>query len=155
VVEVSRRIAAPADVVFGVLADPRRHAELDGSGMVRGVVSAGAIADVGDTFVMQMHYSALGDYEMINHVVEFEPDRRIAWEPEAGRNHPDAGQPHSRWGQRWGYTLEPDGAAATVVTETYDCSSIPEQERATMDDGRAWIPEMTATLERLARICEV
>jgi hypothetical protein len=29
-----------------------------------------------------MHFSHLGDYEMNNHVVEYEQDGRIGWEPE-------------------------------------------------------------------------
>jgi hypothetical protein len=47
-----------------------------------------------------MYYSEHGDYEMNNHVVEYERDRRIGWEPEAGRKHPDASAPDARWGQR-------------------------------------------------------
>ena len=35
-VSVSRQIAAPAGVIFDILADPSRHAEIDGSGTVRG-----------------------------------------------------------------------------------------------------------------------
>jgi hypothetical protein len=52
--------------------------------MVRGVVSGSAVSGVGDIFVMKMYFTELGEYHMINHVVEYEPDRRIGWEPEAG-----------------------------------------------------------------------
>lgn len=45
---------------------------------------------MGDVFVMKMYFTELGEYEMNNHVVEYEPDRRIGWEPEAGRGHPNA-----------------------------------------------------------------
>ena len=44
-------------------------------------------------------------------------------------------------------------ADATVVTEIYDCSRAPEEERAGMDNGRAWIEDMTKTLERLDAVC--
>jgi hypothetical protein len=37
-VEVSRRIEAPAAVIFKILANPQRHMDFDGSGMLRGVV---------------------------------------------------------------------------------------------------------------------
>jgi hypothetical protein len=37
-VAVSRRVCAPAHGIFQVLADPVRHPELDGSGMLRGAV---------------------------------------------------------------------------------------------------------------------
>jgi hypothetical protein len=150
-VRVSRRIAAPAAVIFGVLADPRRHTELDGSGMLRGSVTAAPVSGIGDVFIMKMYFSALGDYEMNNHVVEYELDRRIGWEPESGRGHPDAakGQDERRWGQRWSYELVPDGAGATIVTEIYDCSGVPADARAGMNDGEVWADGMARTLERL------
>ena len=56
--------------------------------MLRGAGSAAVISGVGDVFVMKMYFSRIGDYEMNNHVVEYEPDRRIGWEPEAGRGIP-------------------------------------------------------------------
>src|SRR5947199_5898394 len=82
-VEASRRIDAPAASIFKILATPQRHTDFDGSGMIRGAVVNRPISDVGDTFTMKMH--RLGDdYLMINYVVEFEPDRRIFWEPAPG-----------------------------------------------------------------------
>ena len=162
-VRVSRRIEASAAVIFRVLADPGRHAELDGSGMVRGAVTTAPIAGVGDVFIMRMYFSGLGDYEMNNHVVEYERDRRIGWEPEAGRGHPAAaagragasaaGQGGSRWGHRWSYELVPDGADATTVTEIYDCSRAPADARADMNDGEVWADGMARTLERLDAAC--
>jgi uncharacterized protein YndB with AHSA1/START domain len=90
-VSVSRRIDVAPAVVFRVLTDPREHVALDGSGRVRGPATDDAVlAAIGDLFVMKMHYPELGDYEMINHVVEYEPDRRISWEPEAGHGRADA-----------------------------------------------------------------
>jgi hypothetical protein len=155
-VTVSRRIAAPAAEIFGILADPARHLDLDGSGSLRGAASSGLITGVGDVFIMKMYFDHLGDYEMNNHVVEFEQDRRIGWEPEAGRGHPGAsadGPASARWGHRWSYELTPDGPDATVVTEIYDCSRAPADEREQMDNGKVWAESMTATLERLARLC--
>ncbi len=79
-VEVSRRIGAPAALIFEILADPQRHRDFDGSDMLRGAVFNGPISDVGDTFTMKMN--RLGrDYLMLNYVVEFEPDRRIFGNP--------------------------------------------------------------------------
>jgi len=149
-VAVSRRICAPAHQIFQVLADPARHPEFDGSGSLRGAGSAAIISGVGDVFVMKMYFSHLGDYEMNNHVVEYEQDRLIGWEPEAGRGHPGAG---SSWGQRWSYQLTPDGPEATIVTEIYDCSRAPEAERAGMDNGRVWAGAMAQTLDRLDALC--
>lgn len=152
-VAVSRRIGAPAGDVFRILADPRGHVEMDGSGMVRGAVSESVVSGLGDVFVMKMYYSEHGDYEMNNHIVEYERDRRIGWEPEAGRGHPDVAAPDARWGHRWTFDLAPDGPDATIVTEIYDCSRVPEEERLAMDDGQIWIESMTNTLERLDALC--
>ena len=155
-VEVSRRICAPAHEIFQVLANPARHQEFDGSGMLRGPVSPAMISAAGDVFVMKMYYSELGNYEMNNHVVDYERDRLIGWEPEAGRGHPNAapdGPESARWGHRWSYRLTPDGPDATVVTEIYDCSAAPEDERLDMDNGAIWADDMAASLERLDAIC--
>jgi hypothetical protein len=155
-VAVSRRICAPVHDIFQVLANPVRHPEFDGSEMLRGAVSTAVISRVGDVFVMKMYYSEIGDYEMNNHVVEYEPDRRIGWEPECGRGHPNAApgsvEP-TRWGQRWSYQLTPDGPDATIVTEVYDCSAAPEHERWEMDNGKIWAEDMARTLERLDALC--
>lgn len=149
IVSTSRRIAAPADVIFDVLASPRRHLEMDGSGMLRGSDSP-VVAGVGDVFVMNMYFVGLGgDYQMVNHVVEFEPCRRIAWEPENGPGHPDADVPNPRWGHRWGFDLEPEGPATTLVTEWWDGTGVPADEA---EDGRQWLPSMERTLQRLEEL---
>ncbi|MFI7277652.1 SRPBCC family protein [Streptomyces sp. NPDC049879] len=154
VVAVSRRVEASAGDVFRALADPGRHRDFDGSGMLRGGDFAAAISGVGDVFVMRMHAERHGDYEMRNHVVAYEPDRRIGWEPRPGRGHPDATAPENAWGHRWIFDLAPDGPGATVVTETFDGSRLPEDKRAEVDSGRAWWQgQMTSTLERLADLC--
>jgi hypothetical protein len=151
ITSVSRRIAAPAGDIFQILADPRRHPELDGSGMVRGTIGATVVTGFGDVFVMAMHFPALGEYEMENRVVEYELNRRIGWEPAPGRGHP--GQGGAPWGHRWTFHLEPDGPESTVVTEVYDCSRASADARASVDDGRIWIEAMTATLARLDGLC--
>jgi hypothetical protein len=154
-VAVSRRIGASAHYIFQILTDPVRHIEFDGSGMLRGAVTTAPVTGAGDVFVMKMYYSQHGDYEMNNHVVEYEPDRRVGWEPEAGHGHPDAGEAGAgeRWGHRWSYELTPDGPDATMVTELYDCSRAPEAERVGMENGAVWIEAMTDSLERLDKIC--
>jgi hypothetical protein len=155
-VRVSRRIEAPAADIFRVLSDPRRHLEIDGSEMLRGAVSDAVVTGVGDVFTMRMYYSEHGDYEMDNHVVEFEQDRRIGWEPWAGSGHPDTAPDSTaeiRWGHVWSYELTPDGPDATIVTEIYDCSRAPEEERVGMDNGKIWAEAMAETLERLDRAC--
>src|SRR5215469_10692903 len=155
-ITVSRRINAAADEIFQILADPRNHLAMDGSGMLQELASGATIRGVGDVFVMRMYFTELGDYQMINHVVEYEPGRRIGWEPEAGRGHPNAGpgaERPARWGQRWSFRLTPDGPGATVVTEIFDCSQVPEDEQADIDYGNIWIDSMHQTLERPDHLC--
>ena len=148
-VAVTRRIEAPASEIFQILVSPEMHTVIDGTGMLRGAGTQDPITAVGDVFVMNMHHSALGDYQMDNHVVEFEPDRRIGWEPVAGQGHPEIG---GRVGHRWTFLLSPDGPSATIVTELYDCSRAPADFRKGMDNGTIWIDGMEATLERLAEL---
>jgi len=150
-IEVSRRIAAPADRIFRVISDPGRHADMDGSGMVCGAVTEGPITGVGQVFTMTMQSRKWGDYEIDNHVVEYDADRFIAWEPRAGRGHPNQGKPPL--GHRWAYRLTADGPDATVVTEIYDCSRAPAEDRAEMSNGNLWVPGMVETLERLEQLC--
>jgi hypothetical protein len=155
-ISVSRRIGAPASVIFPILADPGRHREFDGSGMVQGLAAGSTISGVGDVFVMKMYGDELGDYQMINHVVEYQPGRRIGWEPAAGRGHPNAepgAERPARWGQRWSFELAPDGPDATVVTEIFDCSRVPEDQRVDIDNGNIWVEGMHQTLARLDQLC--
>jgi hypothetical protein len=154
--EVSRRIEAPAALIFEILANPQRHVDFDGSGMLRGAVLDRPISDVGDTFSMKMH--RLGDdYLMLNYVVEFEPDRCIFWEPAPGdpsrAEDNDPSKVGIPAGYRWGYVLTPDGEDATEVF-----SSGPLSDDLFLDGG-AWIngtnpvlESMAASLERLEKI---
>jgi hypothetical protein len=153
-VAVSQRIEAPAGAIFRILTDPKKHLDLDGSGMLRGAVSDAVISEVGDVFVMKMYYAEHGDYEMNNHVVEYQPDQRIGWEPNPGRGHPDASSTEARWGHRWIFDLVPDGPEATIVTEIFDNSRLPEDKRTEVANGRIWwIKSMRKTLQRLDELC--
>jgi hypothetical protein len=161
-IEASRRIEAPAAVIFKILANPQRHVDFDGSGMLRGANLDRPISEVGETFTMKMH--RLGDdYLMVNYVVEFEPDRRIFWAPAPGdpsrAENNDPSKVGIPAGYRWGYILAPAGDDATVVTEVFDCGPLPDE---LLQDGGAWIngtnsllESMTASLEKLAGISTV
>jgi len=59
----------------------------------------------------------------------------------------------ARWGQRWSFELTPDGPDATTVTEIFDCSQVPENQRADIDHGSIRVESMRQTLERLDQLC--
>ena len=154
VVSVTRRIPAAASRIFAVLADPARHPEIDGSGMVRAALSAGPVREVGGSFVMAMHNDEMGDYEMTNHVVAYEQDRVIAWEPvmSAASREEDVADVGSPARHRWGYTLVSVGADLTDVTETFDCTESPEWLQQAVRGGQRWVDAMAATLKKLATV---
>ena len=110
-----RVIAAPASEVFELLANPYRHHEFDGSGTVRDAVEGPQHATLGDTFSMGMQIGA--KYSMINEIVEYEKDRRIAWQARPTRRLAQK----AIGGRIWRYELEPVGDG-TRVTETWDIS---------------------------------
>jgi hypothetical protein len=157
--ETSRRIEAPAELIFEILANPNRHIDFDGSGMLRGTNHEGSITKVGESFMMKMH--RLGDdYLILNHVVEFEPSRRIFWEPAPGDISRAEGNDPSKVGipagYRWGYVLTSEDDEATVVTEIFDCSAVSND---LLRDGGSWIngnnsliESMTASLAKLEKI---
>jgi len=115
VVSAERVIAAPPEAIFDLLADASRHLDLDGSGQLRAVRSgAPERLSLGATFGMSMHMGV--GYSMVNTVIEFEENRRIAWQSKLA----------GRWGRVlggriWRYELEPAGEG-TLVRESWDIS---------------------------------
>jgi uncharacterized protein YndB with AHSA1/START domain len=112
-----RTIAAPPAAIFALIADPSRHQDIDGSGTVRAATEPSRQVKIGDEFGMNMEFG--GAYTMTSTVIEFEADRRIAWQ---SRPPKDA----SRWrhmfgGRIWRYELQPV-EGGTVVRESWDLS---------------------------------
>ncbi|MFI0461881.1 MAG: SRPBCC family protein [Ilumatobacteraceae bacterium] len=104
VVSRSTIVPAPAQMIFDLLADPRRHGEIDGSGSIQSAqIDAPERLSLGATFGMQMKIGVR--YKITNTVVEFEEGKTIAWRHFGGHI--------------WRYILEPvDGG--TKVTEQFD-----------------------------------
>jgi uncharacterized protein YndB with AHSA1/START domain len=142
-VSVSRRIEATPERLFALLADTANHPLIDGSGMVREPAPAVRLSGTGDAFLMNMHHDEFGDYQMRNEVLDYQAGRRLVWEPVPASRPDDGGR------YRWGYELSGDGPAATMVTETFDCSRSPEELRKAVADGEGWRDAMTASLIRL------
>lgn len=123
--QVSVTMNASPEDIFSVLADPSRHKDFDGSGMVREPEASAPITKTGDVFTMNMYTESMGgDYKMDNYIVQFEPDRMIAWQPALH------GQRPAGW--FWSYIVDPteDG---TVVTLRYDWSQVTHPKVLAMD----------------------
>ncbi len=122
-VNATLAIAAPAERVFAVLADPTTHAAIDGTGWVRKSVNHVPLTEVGQIFRMDMYHPnhPNGDYRVANKVQVLDPPRTIGWLPgeEKGDGHLEFG------GWIWRYDLTPLGPSETEVTLTYDWSAVP------------------------------
>jgi hypothetical protein len=141
-------IKAPAASIFALLADPSRHPEIDGSGAVkRPKDGAPHNLALGSTFGMSMKLGV--PYSMSNTVIEFEQDKRIAWQTVfAGALGRVVG------GRIWRYELD-EAPGGTKVTETWDISQDKQQVFLKMGNvGKQTASSMTKTLERLAELTE-
>ncbi|MEV4176317.1 SRPBCC family protein [Nonomuraea sp. NPDC049709] len=139
-VSATRIIRANSDTIFDLLADPRKHSLIDGSGtVVASKTDAPERLSLGARFGMDMRMSLT--YKVQNEVVEFEDGRLIAWRHGGGH--------------RWRWQLEPVGEQETRVTETFDWSTakigvlfpllgFPSRNKVAMEKS----------LERLANLLE-
>ena len=143
VVSVERVIPAPPEKIFDLLADPSRHRDIDGSGTVRDAKDPPGRVALGATFGMSMK-RGIG-YSTQNTVIEFEENRRIAWQTSSGGRIGKA-----MGGVIWRYELEPvDGG--TRVRESWDIS----QSRGKAVMKRAGKQTRTNIEQTLARIEEI
>jgi uncharacterized protein YndB with AHSA1/START domain len=141
VVSASREIAAGADRIFELIADPAQQPRWDGNDNLAEAAAGQRVRQVGDVFVMTITTGATRE----NHVVEFDEGRLIAWTPaEPGRRPP---------GHLWRWELEPAGPARTRVTHTYDWTRLTDKNR--LPAARATTPDrLQASLTRLAALAE-
>jgi uncharacterized protein YndB with AHSA1/START domain len=150
VVSVERLIAAPADRIFELLADPSRHRDIDGSGSVRDAKESPPRLTMGAQFGMSMHLGM--NYSMTNEVIEFDDGKRIAWQTRP------SGRFQGRFfgGRIWRYELEPaDGG--TLVRESWDISQEKGPIKSLLGIGRSkehTRAAMEKTLVNIARLTE-
>lgn len=137
IVKVSRVIPAEPQAIFDLLADPRRHAEIDGSGTVKAArTSAPERLTLGSKFGMDMRLKV--PYRITNEVVEFDEASLIGWRHFGGHI--------------WRYRLEAM-EGGTLVTEEFDWSTnkSPLMLKAIKAPQRNKVA-MEATLERMERL---
>lgn len=106
-VSASAVVDAPAAEVFDFIRRPANHSIISGDTSVKGTVSGPEQLSLGDRFGMSMKVGV--PYRITNRVVEFEPDRRIAW--------------CHFFGHRWRWQVEDAGEGRSKVTETFDLST--------------------------------
>ena len=109
--KVSRaaEVHAPSAELFEIVADPYRHAELDGSGTVVGAVTGPRRLAADARFSVRMkQYGA--PYKITSRVTGFADGRVVEWQ------HP--------LGHRWRWEFTPVSAEVTTVTETFDYSQV-------------------------------
>ena len=105
IVSRSTIVPAPAQAIFDLLADPRRHQEIDGSGSIQSAqLDAPERLTLNATFGMKMKIGL--PYKITNTVVEFAEETQIAWRHFGGHI--------------WRYILEPQADGGTKVTEEFD-----------------------------------
>lgn len=141
VVSASREVAAPAEAIFELIADPALQPRWDGNDNLGDASTGQRVRAVGDVFTMRLTLGTLRD----NHVVEFDEGRRIAWRPsEQGATPP---------GHLWRWELEPVDGRRTRVTHTYDWSRLTDEKR--LQRARATTADrLQASLDRLAALVE-
>jgi uncharacterized protein YndB with AHSA1/START domain len=141
VVTASREVAAPAETIFELIADPSQQPRWDGNDNLAEAAARQRVTGVGDVFTMGLTNDATRE----NHVVEFEEGRLIAWRPSEPGSEPP--------GHLWRWQLEPIDSRHTRVTHTYDWSELSDQKR--MERARATTSErLQASIDRLAALAE-
>jgi uncharacterized protein YndB with AHSA1/START domain len=153
-VAVSRVVSASAERVFGIVTDPERHVEIDGSGMLQAAPRARRLEAVGDTFDMDMDREPLGDfpmgkYKVRNTVTKIVPYSLIEWSV-SGIDRPP-------FGHVYGWEITPVGDEKTEVTNYcdwsgLDLSKVPEQVRDRVKFPVVPVAMMERSVENLARL---
>jgi uncharacterized protein YndB with AHSA1/START domain len=139
---VERVIAAPPEAIFAFLVDPRKHREIDGSGTVRDAKGEAQSLVLGSKFGMSMKMGL--PYSMVSTVIEYEENRRIAWQ-----THGPTAIGKFVGGRIWRYELEPV-EGGTLVRESWDITQESPTTRALVRKGAEKTrKDMAATLERI------
>jgi uncharacterized protein YndB with AHSA1/START domain len=140
-VSASREMAAGAELIFELIADPTQQPRWDGNDNLAEAPPGQRIRAEGEVFTMTLTEGGVRE----NHVVEFAEGRRVAWRPAE----PDQEPP----GHLWRWELEPIDSSRTRVTHTYDWTQLTDQTR--LPYARATTADqLQASLDRLAALAQ-
>lgn len=104
IISITKFVSAPPQAIFDLLADPRKHNLIDGSGSVQAArLDAPERLSLGAKFGMDMKIGL--KYRITNEVVEFDEPRQIGW--------------RHMGGHIWRYIIEP-AEGGSQVTEQFD-----------------------------------
>lgn len=141
VTSATREIAAPAAVIFELIADPSQQPLWDGNDNLAAAAPGQRVHAIGDVFVMTIHLQQ--DRE--NHIVDFEEGRVIAWRPaEVGAPQP---------GHEWRWEIEPLDESSARVTHRYDWTDLTDPKRLERAAGTT-SEKLMASIDRLAALAE-
>ncbi len=141
IASASREIAASAERIFELIADPAQQPRWDGNDNLAEAASGQRVQGVGEVFTMTLTGGSVRE----NHVVEFEEGRRIAWRPAEPNQAPP--------GHLWRWQLDPINSSRTRVTHTYDWTDLTDETRlryarsTTADKLQASLARLAATAE--------
>ena len=130
-------IKAPAKVIFDLIADPKSHTKIDGSGMLKGELKAPERLFLGASFGMKMRLGV--PYIIKNTVLEFEENKSIAW--------------RHLLHNVWRYELIEIDPRTTLVIQSWDGRNA--RSKWWVSDSYEWVPKaMARTLVKLKDLAE-
>ena len=130
-------IKVPAKVIFDLIADPKNHTKIDGSGMLKGELRAPERLYLGASFGMKMRLGI--PYIIKNTVLEFEENKSIAW--------------RHLLHNVWRYELIEIDPRTTLVIQSWDGRNA--RSKWWVSDSYEWVPKaMARTLVKLKDLAE-
>ena len=130
-------IKAPAEVIFDLIADPKSHTKIDGSGMLKGELKAPERLYLGASFGMKMRLGI--PYIIKNTVSEFQENKSIAW--------------RHLLHNVWRYELIEIDPRTTLVIQSWDGRNA--RSKWWVSDSYQWVPKaMARTLVKLKDLAE-
>jgi hypothetical protein len=132
-------VHASPSAIFDLLANPKRHKEIDGSKTITDNISGPDRLNLGAKFGMKMRLGI--NYRIMNTVVEFEENALIAW------------RHLGRW--RWRYELRDLGNGSCEVTESFDGSHAPWVAQLWLNFRKAYPWTQLVVAKSLVRLKEV